>query len=344
MCNARPVLRVGHSLDISLEYRQANGETHTQTWLNIDDAPDIAYWAEDNADAITNNIAHAISKSPDQPKQNVSNPLGKARFSNDRGLILDLPNMIFDTPKYRHRVGLSLTVCMPNTRSKLWFRSQCIGIRHGEDFEPAVELSFQRLEQFFEEASRIAEPAIQSLRAEYIGAVQATLGPRNKDLKIDLKPAKEFRFKVFDSNGNDLSTGSKLEDFFQALEGGASFTGHLKNYIQTNTTPEHPALIATRLNNLEQFEGADVISELEKHRGDIKIFGHQNRDDQSGVFISRKENPSALLTQTFSGVTLDPNANRPERDLAHAPAVCLTAEILAGIVRQYDLDLSTPAR
>ena len=335
MCNARPVLRIGRSLDIKLFYSTPDDEACQQSWLDVDDAPRIAKEAYRNLPNIVERIENAISQGFVGAQKYEAENAKPKNLSNDRGLILDFPQLDFRTEHFHHRIGLSLTVCMPNSRSKLWFRSQCQDIRRNDAFEPAIELTYSDLESFFDEASCIGRVALPALSSAYQAAVQDTLAETMANLQVDLRPAKEFRFKVFDTDGSQFPGRAGLETFLGDLEHGTSFTGRLQDFVATGLR-EHPALMAVRLNAFMGADDADMIRKLQSHRRDVRVIGHRNSDEQPGVFISRETVGGELPTVTFSGFAVDPKAGDAQRDLGHTPSIRLTAEMLAGLVRQYD--------
>ncbi|PWE34991.1 hypothetical protein DD563_02775 [Pelagicola sp. LXJ1103] len=255
------------------------------------------------------------------------------RLDFNYGVIIDLQNMIFETDKYRHRTRMCVTVCQHGTKSKIWFRTQCIMRRTGPDAGWMAPIHFDgaELEVFFAEAEKLSDVALSALQESYDELLQPYAPTEADQDPAHLSVANVFEFKTFDSDSD------KLPWLFHELKHGASFTGTLIDSMSQTGHTTNPAMVAVKLALSTAVAGAnatdkDVLEDLKTKPG-FSIVDHASAFGDFGVFVQKTVSTELSKSDNrfFAGATYDPDAHVPEKNNADSPAYRVAAEMLATV-------------
>lgn len=249
-----------------------------------------------------------------------------AKLDFAHGVIVDLRNMFFQTPAFRYRVRLCITVCQHGKKSKIWFRAECISVNSKGSWVAPIELSEGDLKRYFAEAEQLADTGLSVLQHIYQDRVQSYIDRTSPGGEIVLSLAEQFAFKVFDSDSE------RLPELFFDLKTGYSFTDWVSDKLATQPKDAETAVLAMNIALPDNLPAIDTLKSMRGNRA-VSIVDHASIDGELGVFIKQRS-PAAGAEAgrvTFVGAAYDPSSKTPDKKPGASPAFRLSAEMLARV-------------
>ena len=336
MCNSRPVYRAGKALALR-RTRSDSEPSGDLISLTGDQAVQLGEEFLGRETSITNDISRSVIDaaakldSPIALVETADKRSEDARLDFAHGVIVDFQNAYFESALFKHRTRVCVTVCQHGTKSKIWFRSQCVGFRERQDKEwyPAIDMSEARITAFFDQAHHIGElalSAVQSIYDEHLKClIVAELGEHEAHLHI----ANRFEFRTFDSDSE------RLETLYYKLKRGDSFTETLKDNLEKQPGDIEPAMTAV---NVALPEFPDPLLALASLKDDEKfsVVDHASAVGDIGIFVRElvEETDEESALQLFSGAAFDPSADNPDKDAIESPAYRVATEMLATVTAE----------
>lgn len=338
MTNKRPMMRWGRTIQMHAPLKGA-GQDDAAAWtsLNRNHAVELARWLLQTEPELTRQVfakIGSIELPPESADRNIPREIDSgrsndARLSFNRGVIVDLRNGVFDTVSFRHRVRMCVTVCQGGQTSKVWFRSQCIGLYRDGEFIGSDQMTFAEMTKFFTESQTIGEESVDFLQDIYRGEIQRLFDGKGIAREVSLDKVKDFRFRLFDSDhAMVLDAGIKVSR-------GASL-GAITGAIAESERDENPLVIVNRLAAAEA-AGHQIIPDLDKsveilgNMHGVRVIPYETVGGRSSILI---EIPNVDAhgegRSDYVGVAYSDNADHEE-----SPALTTAAELLAKLVK-YD--------
>lgn len=324
MCNSRPGYRGGWALAL-----QADGEVvpdNRVLGLDRDEAVALGRRIIAGEAALCDEFVTGFTASVYGDITEFRERENDARLDFAHGVIVDLRNMYFETEQYRHRVRLCITVCQHGKKSKIWFRAECIGVRAGDGWRAAIELSEKDLQTYFDETEQMADAALLVLQNAYQQRVQSYVDDTVRGRVVKLHLAEQFEFKVFDSDN------SYLPKLFFDLKTGHSFTDWVSNLLEEQPKFAETAVVAMNIAIPDDKPPLDTLKSM-REIGGVSIIDHASIDGDFGVFIKRSKDRagSNAKRSSYVGAAYDPDSRSPDKKFGQSPAFRLSAEMLARV-------------
>lgn len=324
MCNSRPGYRGGWALAL-----QADGESVPNDrvlGLDRDEAVALGRRVIDNETGLCDEFVEAFVASLDGEITEFREREDDARLDFAHGVIIDLRNMYFETERFRHRVRLCITVCQHGKKSKIWFRAECIEIQVDGEWRAPIGLAEKNLQEYFDEAERMAEAGLLVLQNAYQRRVQDYVDDTEPGKVVELHLAEQFEFKVFDSD-NDY-----LPKLFFDLKTGHSFTDWVSNLLKKDPKHAETAIVTMNIAIPDDLPPIDTLKSM-REIGGVSIVDHASIDGELGVFIKRSSaRPSSNTKRSsYVGAAYDPDSRSPNKKFGQSPAFRISAEMLARV-------------
>lgn len=335
MCNARPVYRSGEAL--ALRRTGADGEPFGRlVSLTGDEAvklgreflADETLISDELSLAVTTG-AGALPKSITLVETDERTEDGRLDFAH--GVIVDLQNTYFRSERFHHRTRICVTVCQHGTKSKIWFRSHCVGFRNSTDdqWHLPINMHEEQMSAFFDEAHDIGELALNAVQNIYDTRIQPYVETKLQGDEAHLYAANRYEFRTFDSDS------PKLETLYYKLKNGFSFTETLKENLEEEPDVVEPAMMAVNVALAHKNGPVDSLQALAslKADDDFSVIDHASAVGDIGIFVHQvvAETDDASELQLFSGAAYDPSADDPKKRATESPAFRVATEMLATV-------------
>lgn len=326
MCNSRPGYRGGWALALQAEGIAPAKESVLS--LDRDEAVGLGRAIIKNEAKIAADFVERFFAAYPEDVSEFCDRGGDARLDFSHGVIIDLENMFFKTANFQHRIRLCLTVCQHGKKSKIWFRSECVGYLTAatQEWTQPIELSEDDLARFFAEAEQMSDVALNELQRLYGERLQMFSDEHLEGATATLYLAEQFEFKTFDSDS------VRLCDLFFDLKKGATFTEWVKDRLETDARDAETAVMTMNLAIPDELPAMQTLMSM-RNNPDVSIIDHASIDGELGVFIKRlTTSPDRSLPKaSYVGAAFDPTSYSTNRRYGDTPAFRLSAEMLARV-------------